>query len=459
MSRDRKHLSIFASLFLFFLACACPGAEAAMTLDASPVQGGGSLRFSRVSPQSLSTTQEVRIRVNSDEGEQYQIFQTMIQPLVSDRGELLDPAAFESYAITGSNAMGSLYHQQVTAVKSIDDLLYSSNTAGQSDALTMAYSVNPAAANASGRFSGKILYTLRPVSGGSQKQVYLDVFLDIDQDFTIETQADHGRALVELHPQDPQGQEGYFKISFSGNAREKIDVYQDFDRLPATEAGVEIGKDVLRFFVTASPEAKVPYGTPADLSRRMLVYSSSLSSDEIVVHFLLNEEALAQLKAGAYHGQIKYILEKASGPATILLNVDIVVEPIFELKVSFPAGEPRFANLIANDPPQVREALVEIKTNLGKPYMVIQRIPSPLANEKGVEFKAEFFDMKVENVEGVGKNSFSAFKTVPREEETLFFSNSKGDPCTAKVFYRLKPYPAMEPGSYLMSIVFSLGET
>jgi hypothetical protein len=190
----------------------------------------------------------------------------------------------------------------------------------------------------------------------------------------------------------------------------------------------------------------------------MLIYSSNRSSDELVVHFLLNDKALAQKKAAVYKGQIKYIFEKQDGFQTILLNVEIAIEPVFELKVSFPQGEPRFENLLPNTPPQVREALIEVKTNLGKPYMVVQKIAMPLANEKGAVFKKDFFEMKVENVEGLGKSHFSQFIPVSSEEQTIFLSGAKGDSCQAKVYYRLKPYPEMDPGNYLTSIMYSLGE-
>ena len=457
MSRDRKIVSIFMVASLFLLAIFCSQSEATLNLDVSPVRGGSSLRFGRVDVASAEN-REVRIRVTSDEGNQYQIFQSMIQPLTNEKGEFLHASALETYAITGSNSLGSLYLQQITTMKSVDDLLYSSNATGESDSLTMVYAINPAEVDMSGRFSGKILYTLRPVSGGSQKQGYLDVFLEISQDFKIQTQASSGLDTVRLNPKNPKDAEGYLNISFSGNVGEKINVYQELDRLPTNDAGQEIGKDVLRFSVSGSKEGDSPYATPTDFTKRMMIYSSQKASDDLVVHFLFNEEALAGQKAGVYRGQIKYIFEKPSGLQTVFLNVEITVEPVFEIQVSFPEGEPRFQNLLPDSPPQVKQAFVEVKTNLGRPYMVIQKIPAPLANEKGTIFKQENFDMKVENLEGVGKSNFNEFEAVSQEEKTIFFSNPKGDPCKAKVFYRLKPYPGMDPGDYLMSIVYSLGE-
>jgi len=454
----QKRRQIFSILIALLVAAVfCPASEATLSLSASPVRGGSSLRFGRVDT-TRPTSQEVRVRVTSDEGSQYQIFQSMITPFTNEKGEFLHASALETYAITGSNSVGSLYLQQITTMKSIDDLIYSSSQSGESDSVTMVYSVNPSQVNTSGRFSGKIMYTLRPVSGGSQKQVFLDVFLEISQDFKIQAQASSGRDLVQLNPKSPKDAEGYLKISYEGNVGEKISVYQEIDRLPVNDLGQEIGKDAFRFSISGSKGADTKYAMPTDFSRRMLVYSSTQPSEDIMVRFLLNDQALAIQRSGVYRGQIKYLFEKQSGFETVFLNIEIAVEPVFEIQVSFPEGEPRFDNLFPNTPPQVKQAFVEVKTNLGRPYMVIQKIPSPLANEKGTLFKKDFFDMKVEGVDGIGKNNFNDFATVTLEEKTIFFSNAKGDPCKAKVLYRLKPYEGMDPGDYMMSIVYSLGE-
>ncbi len=457
MSRNRNFFSILISVLLLSLVLFCLESEATLSLDASPVRGGSSLRFGRVDSSKMAS-QEVRIRASSDEGNQYQIFQAMIEPFSNEKGEFLHASALQSYAITGSNAFGSLYNQQIANMKNADDLLYSSSPTGQSDSVTMVYTINPENINLSGRFSGKILYTMRPVSGGAQKQAYIDVFLEISEDFKIQTQASSGKSLVRLKTKSPVDVEGYLTISFSGNFGERVNVYQEIDRFPASELNEDIGKEAIRFSVTGSKDADIKYSTPSALSRRMLIYSSSLSSDELTVHYLLDEQALAKEKAAVYKGQIKYIVEKQGSFQTILLDVEVVVDPVFELLVSFPQGEPRFDNLLPNSPPQVREAVVEVKTNLGKPYAVVQKISSPLANEKGFVFKKDFFDMKVEDADGVGKNNFEQFEPVPQEEQVIFTSDLKGNSCKARVYYRLRPYPQMDPGNYLTSIVYSLGE-
>jgi len=431
--------------------------EAALTLSAAPVRGGSSLRFGRVD-SAVPVNQEVRIRMTSDEGNQYQVFQAMIEPLTNERGERLHPAALQTYSITGSNSLGTLYLQQLSSMKQVDDLLYTSNRTGQSDLLTMVYTLDSSRVNASGRFSGKILYTLRSISGSSQKQIYLDVFLEVSEDFKVTTQGSSGKELVRIDAQGRGEKEGYFKISFSGNLGDELNIYQEIERLPANEFNEEIGRDVLQAVVVGPKDGAIKNPSPSPFSRRMLIYSSQEASDDFVVQFLLDSEAVAKQKAGDYRGQIKYVFERKGSLKTVLLNVVVTVEPVFEMVVNFPQGQPHFENILPNGPPQIKEAIVDVKTNLGRPYMIIQKFSSPLANEKGDLFKEEFFNIKVEKEKGEGKVAFEEFTKVPLEEKAIFQSNAKGDPCTVKVLYRLKPYPEMVAGNYMTSIVCSLGE-
>lgn len=452
-----KILLIVVCFFVCFLSF-CYSSEAVLDLTASPLRGGSSIRFGRVD-SAQTANQEVRLRINTDQGVQYQVFQSMIEPLTSEKGEPLRASALKTYSITGSNSLGTLYLQQMGNMKNMDDLLYTSNATGQSDSFTMIYSVDPEQIDVSGRFSGKILYTLRPVSGGNQIQAYMDVFLEIPENFKVQTQASSGLDTVRLNPKGEAGFEGYFNISFSGNMGENLVISQDVDRLPTNELGEEISKNALQFFVSSAQEATIKYPSPADLAKHMTVYSSKNMSDTVTIHFALNKDVFSQQKAGSYGGQIKYLLEKQGVFKTVVLNLEVAIDPVFQLDVSFPDGrEPRFDDVLPNSPPQVKEAIVDVKTNLGKPYMVIQKIAAPLANIKGAIFKQESFDMKVESIDGQGKSTFNDFATVPQEEKAIFLSDAKGTPCKVKVLYRLKPYPEMEPGNYLTSIVYSLGE-
>ncbi len=432
-------------------------AEARVSLSVQPAVGGTNLRFGKIDPL-FEEHQEVRVRITSDEASQYQVFQSMIEPLTNERGQRLDVFALQTYSLPGSNSLGSLYLQQISPMRQVDDLVYSSTRTGQSDSFSLVYALDSSKINAFGRFSGKILYTVRPISEGVQQQVYLDVFVDILENFKIETRASSGKDLVRLTAGERADEEAYFEIAFSGNSGEAISIYEEIDRFPSNELNEEIDRNAFYSVVFGQENSVLSRGQIAPFSRGRSIYSSQKSSDNVMIYYELDKDVAEKQKAGTYRGQIKYIVERQSGTKIFFLNIEIIIDPVFEVQVQFPEGAPRFDNILPNSPPQIREAVVEVKTNLRKPYILIQKNLSPLANSQGVVFDHEFFDMKIEPLEGVGKNFLDDFKSVLPKEQSLFSSNAKGEPAKVRIFYRLRPYPGMEAGDYATSIVYSLGE-
>lgn len=428
--------------------------EAAFNLSVSPIRGGNALRFGRIDT-SIGISEEVRVRISSSQNQQYQVFQSIVNPLVNEKGEFLHPAAFKSYSISGSNSSGTLYFQQIDNIRQADQLIYTSSRTGESDMFTMAYTLDLSQVNASGRFHGKILYTLRSISGAAPQQVFLDVFLDIAEELSIQTRASSGRDTVRIDSRNPSG---YFHISFSGNLADEINIYQDIQQVPTDEAGLEIMRDLLEVFVAADDERAIRQPHLMPFGRKTLVYSSRKPEDEFVVYFDLNQEILNKQKAGVYKGVINYIFQKKGFTRTVSLSIIIEIDPVFQIIVSFPDGDPSFGSILPNHPPKIKQAVVEVRTNLNRPYSVNQNVVSSLANEKGDIFKKEFFDMKVEAEGCSARVRFDEFQSVPSDERAIFYSNAKGDPCTINIFYRLRPYLGMAPGDYAASIVFSLGE-
>jgi hypothetical protein len=141
------------------------------------------------------------------------------------------------------------------------------------------------------------------------------------------------------------------------------------------------------------------------------------------------------------------------------VNLEAHVAPVFEINVELPPGGVDFANLLPNSPPETREVLVRVQSNLGKPYMVIQKVVSPLSNEKGEAIAEVAFSLKEEFIGSAsGKLAHTDFKPVSPGDATLFFSDTQGSSAEFKVIYRLRAYPEMTPGDYRTEIVYSLGE-
>ena len=167
---------------------------------------------------------------------------------------------------------------------------------------------------------------------------------------------------------------------------------------------------------------------------------------------------IAGQKAGSYRGRVKYILEGPGFQKEFPVDLEVNIRPVFVLDMTLPPGGVTFKNMLPMNPPELREVVVSIKTNLGKPYMVIQNVATPLTNQKGEEVTQDF-DMKTELIDGTkGRVALPDFSSVPTGEESIFFSDNKGSAAQFKVTYRLQAYPEINPGDYTTAIFYSLAE-
>jgi len=173
----------------------------------------------------------------------------------------------------------------------------------------------------------------------------------------------------------------------------------------------------------------------------------------------LNQEEIERQKSGTYKGQLKYVVVTDQKEQLFTIQLEVEVEPVFSIEIDLPSGGLSFERLLPDSQPMVREVAVEVKTNLGRPYMVMQNVVSPLTNDKGDEMPDQYFTYKGELANNQNGKIFDTdYKQVPRGESLLFASDQMGAPSQFKVGYRLRPYLAMVPGSYTTSIRYSLGE-
>ncbi len=432
--------------------------NAATNLSVNPMEGGNSLRFGRVDLTAL-VNKEVRIRVSSSEGKQYQVFQRILEPLINERGLTLNPDGLRSYTMSGSNTAGTLYGQDQASLGYVEQLLYTSGPSGDSDSFTVVYSVDKSRINVSGNFLGKIFYTLRPIGGNAQQEIFLDVNLNISEEKKLDLEASSGRELVRLSTQNLQDQKGYLKLAFAGN-RGSIRIYQEMEEPPRDELNHEMNLDNLRFWVEAASQSENSYRTPTRWAgKRQLVYSSQEPTDSLLINFDFDPNQIVNQKAGLYRGRMRYVVESEELNEMAHINLEAEVNPIFKLDVQYPPGGMHFSNLLPGESPQVKEIEVKVKSNLGRPYMVTQNVSTTLTNDKGEKISAEFFSMKVGMDQDIsGKTDFSGFSSVPRDAVPIYFSNAKGASTSFKVMYRLAPYPGMAPGDYSTAIVYTLEE-
>jgi hypothetical protein len=432
-------------------------ASAALNLSANPADGGNTLRMGRVDG-ALEINKAVKLRISASDGKQYQVYQRLEDSLVNERQNILDSQAVNSYAVGGSNASGTLYAQQYEPLHFNDQLIYTSAPDGQSDSLTIVYNVDPQRINASGNYVGRIAYTVRSL-GGSQDEVFLNVYLEASGQFRAEVTGATSHDGISLKYNHRSDKEDSIRVRFSGNVGDEVKIYQEVRNFPRDDSGQDLEASALEFS-TSGAHGELYHAAPEPVGRKkVLIYKSRETEDEFEIKFGLNAERLATLKSGTYRGTIVLTVDAPTGPQEFPMDVGITVEPIFEVNVSLPPGGIKFAHLLPTDPPQVQEVDVEVKTNLGRPYMVIHSMATPLTTPRGDQIKSDNFTMKMELVGNTsGKAEAGDFMPVRTGDMPVFFSDAKGSPAQFKVFYRLRSNPDVAAGDYTAPIVFSLGE-
>lgn len=448
----------FIFLCCLFVAVSPWRADAALHLSVNPIDGGNSLRFGRVDG-TMQSNKAVRLRITSDEGKQYQIYQRLQDPMVNEQHVFLGEQTLTTYAVSGSNASGTLYAQSNEPLGASDQLVFTSSPDGQSDTVTLEYVVNPDRIDSSGNFTGRIAFTVRSLSGGSQDQALVNVYLDAAETFKVSVRGIKHADKVYLESSKRSVTEDGIKINFLGNFKGELKVYEEVQNFPATEQGEEIAPDIVQFFVTGQGSGNI-HPTPEGLGRkRELLYQSRAAKDELVVNFQLNPEKIAHLNAGLYRGRILVIIESFHGGQEFPLDIDLKVEPVFDIEVVLPSGGVRFSKVLPTNPPQTQEVMVKVTSNLGKPYVVMQNVASALVTPKGEEINEKYFLLKTELVNhSSGKVQSPEFAPVGVGEKAIFYSDRDGSPAEFKVTYRLSSYPEIVAGDYGVPIVFSLGE-
>ncbi|MFA5261790.1 MAG: hypothetical protein WC450_11240 [Candidatus Omnitrophota bacterium] len=434
-------------------------ARAEINLSVMPVSGGNSLRFGRIFPGS-EVNQEVRIRVTSTDGNQYQVFHRQADPFINEKNAPLGNDVISTYTLVGSNSSGTLYAQNVERMGSADQLLYTSGSGGESDNFTVAYAIDANRVSATGNFLGRIQYTVRPIGGAGQNNVILNATVEVSGDLTIEVEGSSTADTVRLQSKEGRDKEAFVRLRFRENLGQEIKVFQEAEPFPQDDLLAEIGENVILFAVSGSTKGEMSPQAPSRLMRkRSLVYSSRENEDTFYINFTLNQDPVEQQKAGIYKGRLRYLIETGQAEHPFDIALEVQIDPVFSIEVDLPSGGLNFERLLPSSPPITSEVNVQVKTNLGRAYAVMQSIVSPLTNEKGDVMPGEYFTIKGEVLGGTaGRAVCEDFCPAVTGENAIFFSDNKGAPSRFKMIYRLRPFPGMAAGSYTTSIRYSLGE-
>lgn len=458
MKKKNFLLQLLLFVFIHFF-CQQP-VIAEVNLTVGPSDGTNSLRLGRVG-MGMVNRKELRVRITSTDGKQYQVFQRLEGPIMNEKGESLDLNAVEMASQSGSNASGTLYLQNISRLSFGEDLLYTSGRNGESDSFLVAYSARPDLMNINGNLFGKLVFTVRAIGESSQDQAYIDLFLDGVSNWKASVEGRAAPDRVRVKDTDIKAGTGnVIKVAFSGNSNQEVKVYQDIEALPRNEKGEELRPDALMFSVEADSEKNIRVqGLTGLRTGRTLLYSGFAVEDRFLIFFLPDAENAALEEAGIYIGKVRYVVESGRGAEEFMMDVEYQVQPVFNMEVSFPSEGVRFPNVLPTNPPADREVVVTVRSNLHVPYQVVQSVGTLMTNEKGQEIGKDAFTMRVELPPGQkGRGKFPEYVPVETGDFAIFSSDSAGSSASFKVIYRLTGYSQMFPGNYAVPVKFSLNQ-
>ena len=460
----RKEIIIKISILaVFFGFCLFGNAWAASTLSVTPLEGGNSLRFGRIAADNIINKQ-IRIRVASDSGVKYQIEQRLLEPLKDNKGVMLNYDAFTFYTLRGSNLAGSLYQDSPYRVDTFKRVLYVSSAAGTGDSFSVIYSIDPSKINISGNFFGRILYTFTPLgSGGTQKEVILNVYFETEKNFQVSLKTSSQSFRTLRLSSDKDKLEGYLRISAEGFLEQKYDIKQVVQEPFKNEKGETIPLELVKVFASSN-KGQAYASSPTPLSRKpLLIYGSEIrgEGDEIVVNFSVDTEDFENLPSGHFKALVIYNVE-SSGSLIKRLPVDITLEikPIFDIEIiSESIDGLHFRNLKSGSGSIKKEVIIKVKTNLDRPYNVVQNLSTPLTNQSGNTIPLRFFRLKEEeSKDNPGDIIFSQYTPLSLGDTRVFASNATGDSSEFKIIYSLEIPRDMIAGDYFTGLNYSLVE-
>jgi len=428
-------------------------AQATIDLSVTSFQGGQSLNFGRVDSSSVVTI-ELKIQITSTDTTPYQVKQILLEPIVSEKGTPLKDEVVFFYTIRGSNSRGSLYNTILKPLSFREDTLYVSDNTGNPDSFKVAYIFNGKKLTTQGYFFGRIGYVLEPKQG-SPKTVIFNI--EFDARLKLEAKIYLPGNTLKLSTRTKDTLSSYLKVSLKSRVGKDLNVYQILEAFPENYKGMKLPEGILKFYISESLKGKGEVLTPTILGRKeLLIYRSREGSDEFKVNFLLDEGEVKNLEAGIYRGRLIYRINQDGEEKLIPVDLEIEIEKKFDINVMTQGLS--FYGLRPDFPPQEREVIIRIDSNLRRPYQVSQRITGPLTDEKGNTIPFKYLLMRGELLEGKGEILYPSFEATGGKEDVIFLSDANGEPASFRIIYKLVPSLEILAGNYSTTVTYSLSE-
>ena len=438
--------------------------QAAFSLEADPVISQNTIDFGELHAGEESL-REVRLKVTNDTAAKYRITQTLNSLPTNALGDTLVASLISIYIKDGSQ--GTVEARTPIQMSSGNLLLYTSNDSGSGDSMTVVYYLSLPSTHGGGTFTTTLTYTLEPLSGAtsaSVQSVTLNWTVTVRPSFEIHLKSATGASELTFYVKEPDQAselEQILQIEVHGELGTQYRIMHQLREPLRSEAGLLLPEEAL----TAEVEGEVAQLVS---TQPVEVLTSDSQGKGTIITIRYRFSLIPTQSAGTYRSTLVYSVEPSSilpigVAATYLFPLTLVIEPRFDLLMSYPQGKEgiSFGSIkpaIGSQPEiKTQEVQFQVVSNMGKPYQVVQLFQTPLVQEEGARINEENFKVMVRDF-SLGNSDFSDQpKPVPiGAGSVLYTSDSQGSPVTFNVAYQLWTTSNTRRGNYQTSVVFTL---
>lgn len=462
---QKKIISTFLIGVCTLLTFALPKyALAAGTFDLSYTltEGGTRLELNVDNPYK-----GISLEVNTDVSARYEVIQDIVQNIRNrDNPAEVIGDNLVVRGLRGTNRYGNARIPTSDIPVRSGEVLYASNTEGNTDSFTLVYGITNIANITPGYYQGQIAFTLRPIGVNRQevtKYLYVYIIIGGGQQVkpSIEIITETGSRLISLNSKDGETSSKDILVKISGNFKKLFSITQSLAKPIESNNGKQLEPENI---TVAVKEAKKGVGTsriPLSMQPQTLYTSgpNGEADEDFIINYSLAD--LSKEKAGRYNSRIQFSLDEMSAQSRLeTLDLEVENEMIFDLLVSpqDQRGVLEFRNLKPKEPPKQNEAWIEIKTNVGKQYQVTQKVYSDLTSKEGEVIPPKYFTLRTETLDSKGLLKFPQKESVHKGEATLFISDKEGSADKFKIIYELSFPENVKAGDYSTRIAYSLLE-
>ncbi len=232
----------------------------------------------------------------------------------------------------------------------------------------------------------------------------------------------------------------------------------------SNDMGAVIPQEKFIVFSPSNPlgTLRVQQETPITMGQMPLYTSNAAGeSDQFVLVF--NVRVPENQPGGVYHTQMTFTAEPVIGqsgvtPRVVTMDVRVEITPSFRVTIVNASGG-RDLNLgkVTQEKPVAGTSLkMQIDSNIGVPYKVIQQVSEPLISQEGVVFDEELLQFRVT---GASSGSVSAVSTLSKIQSApvlIYTSNETGGGDTLELQYQSADNSAQKAGIYSGVLTFRI---